>query len=325
MRSRAGIGAATGVLLVALSLSAFLLVSKSSLGDSNSATAAQKGKTMSVALEIMIGEKGDEVVRRSGLKIKRSQVSTALLYDASPDRTAVVQEVIVKTANHRVSLPLSNSILFYDDTVDPYGVEQIDLDLKLPKAPKGATNAAELETYDRAINALVTDVIERINKAGWKRYIAPSEPRIAGSETYAIDGPSSMRRYIPSVEIPSDLAASLTFEQWKKLKDNFNHTWRWYVDGVFIDLDYKKDPRDAASFPLVEDIKLSVQGERLFLASYDPKQSGNYERGVEGYKNSLPRWLEARKKEEAKARAAGLRVFEDWVDPPIGNIVVPGK
>ena len=56
-------------------------------------------------ITIKLGQRGDDIVKLSGLSVKRSQVSTALLYDASPDRTGVVSEVVLIHGNQEIKIP----------------------------------------------------------------------------------------------------------------------------------------------------------------------------------------------------------------------------
>jgi hypothetical protein len=37
----------------------------------------------------------------------------------------------------------------------------------------------------------------------------------------------------------------------------------------------------------------------------------------------IPKMLAIRKEREAKARAASIKILDDWIDPAIGGVVVP--
>lgn len=261
-------------------------------------------------LRITLGQRGDDIVKQSGLRIKRSQVSTALLYDASPDRTGASPAVRFSIKNASVLIPHpANSILFYDDTEDPYGVEQASMSIKLPKAPKtGMSDQAAFEAYDRQVYGIVMDIVSRVNDAGWSRFVSPSEARLTGLMSYKKEfGAAADPRYL------------FTYEEWKDLaKKDLDISW--HQSDALLVLTFMPGRGGGA---IMDMIKIQISNGRTYLTAYDPKSSGDDKAGATELRKMLPELLKERFENEALAKAAGLTVQEDYVDPPLGGVEVP--
>jgi hypothetical protein len=198
-------------------------------------------------------------------------------------------------------------VLFYDDTEDPYGVEQVDLHLRMPPAPKNIADQRAMEAYDTQVYELVRGIIRRVNGAGWRRYIEPSEARLAGRESY-----DKTWRTSPDPSYP------FSFAEWQTVAAS-DLTWRWYHSGTVVRLSFTPGRERI----VIDNLSLNVTAERLRLAIEDPESAGDDKAGAIRLAQIMPKVVAQRLEREAKARAAGIKILEDWVDPPIGGVAVP--
>lgn len=274
-------------------------------------------------LEMTLGEKGDDIVKRAGFPIKRSQISTALLFDAS--RSASKVEIIfrLKHSQHGLELPTATDVEFYDGVEDDLGVTYIDVIIKPPpylhkvEDPEGP----QVEAYDRAIYQLVSDVLSRIRQAGWKRYISPYDPRLQGAASYPfIDGYGPDRGGLDILAVDADPGYVLSWNDWRHLQSG-GVDWQWYVPGIFLRLQYGRDDRETGQ-PVIDELQATFQTEDTFLLQ-SGRQGDHLAEAKIAHARHLPQRLKHRAEEEAKARAAGLPILESYQDPPIGGIPIP--
>lgn len=301
--------------------------STGSFNGINSAEARNEQTMNSGILEVSLGEQGAEVIKHSQVPIKRGEVAGLAFYESSDIENRSEPIVRLRQGNLTLDFPIARSVLLTAAEKFGEGVENVDIDLKLSKPPKDSTNELSINAYDRATYALVMEVIERIDKAGWKRYIDPSEPRLSERITYPFQSTMPRSAYQPGrgTTIHPDPNYRFGFEEWQSLPSTTNlNSWQWYADGVFITLAFSKAPREAG-VPMIEDLRITIQSERMRLAAYDPTQKGDLSAAQKAYREASGKRGERRHAEEAKARAAGLKILEDWVDPPFGNIAVPGR
>jgi hypothetical protein len=260
--------------------------------------------------------------------IQKSKISTALMYDASRIATGVEPVFQFKDPRHGIRFPQATDVEFMSDSEDGARISNIQVEFKVPESPTDVNDNAAFEAYDAAMHRYVTDVIARINAAGWQRYIKLYEPRLAGLDTYIFQSGYGGQMYVPlsSIAIHADPTYKLTFDQWKHLKRGGDVYWSWHADGMFLELKYMKDYR-SPDLPIVLGDLLSVniqtEEERLGIVGQTGK-SGLAARRAE-YQTRMPRWLEERKEAEARARAQGATILDHWKDATVAGVPVPGK
>lgn len=292
------------------------------LGSSRINAQAANRPIRAPRIDIQLGLSGDAVSQRTGLPVKRSQVGGALLYDASPDRTGYAEEVIVSAGARQFAVPSCISVLFYDDTEEPHGVEQIDLRLRMPAPPADGSTEARLR-YERQLYELALQTVQRINAAGWKRYISPAEPRLGGRDTLDLSGMATGYVATRGVTLGYDPGYAVSFDEWQRLGGE--RSWNWYADGVFVKLQYQKDPArgPGQAGPFSDSLQLTVETARLVFAKADPQGEGKAERAIDQERRAMPQLVQRRLQEEARARAAGLHVLQQWEDPVVAGVAVP--
>ncbi len=261
---------------------------------------------------IELGQSGDQIVQRSGLPVKRSQVSSALLYDASPDRVGVEVAPVIVHGQRKVGLPAAESLLFYDDLEESGGVQEVTVHVLMPAIPDG--DDAQQRYYE-LVRSQLGEIFQRFAAAGWARYIPLSEPRVAGRDSYDLKGAWGQGR-----DLAADPAYLPEVKEWASMGGELATTrWTWYADGIFANLSY--DIGDVAGGN-PGGIRVSVQTERMALQAYDPAMEGNWEAARKAYQESLPEQLAEREARETEARTAGVRVLQDWRDPTVAGAVV---
>lgn len=269
-----------------------------------------------------LGDDGDEVMRTAKVPIKRSRISTALMYDASQIATGVEPVFEFKGLKKNVVFPQATDVEFMSDIEEGRGIRNIEVTFKVPESPTDVRDIAAFEAYDRAMYRYVTDVVSIVNGSGWKRYIGLSSPRIEGRATYAFDpdgygGPSFP--YLSSLFYP-DPNYRLSFEDWKHLPRGSSAVWRWYSDSQFVNLVYDRDLRsEGAPITLGDRLTLKIQTESSWLDMY----GATYDSAREKYQQEIPKMLRERAVAEDKARRQSVHILSDWVDPVIADVFPP--
>lgn len=310
-----------GVIVIASLIAAFAASGFGWQAISN-ATAQEEKTTMQPDLAFDLGDDSDAVVRSAKVPIKRSHISTALMYDASRIATGVEPVFQLKDPKHGILFPQATDVEFMSDTEEGRKIRNIQLTFKLPVSPKDVHDTAAFEAYDEAMYRYVTGVISLINGAGWKRYIALSSPRLEGRGTYAFEPPGyGAPTYVSFPKLfYADPNYKLSFDEWKHLPRGANIVWRWYTDGRFIDLKYSRDERSPdLPVTLGDQLDAQIQTETAWLDTYGATDDTARAK----YQSAIPKYLHAREEAESKARAQGARILTDWVDPTIAGIAPP--
>ena len=275
-------------------------------------------------LSFGLGENSDEIVRNAAVPIRKSTVSTALMYDTSRITTGVEPVFALKDGRYGVLFPQATGVEFMSDSEEGARVRNIEVTFKVPVPPHDIKDQAALSAYDNAMYLYVMDVIARINRAGWKRFIAADSPRLAGLDTYAFDAPVSGQKYTapPGIDY-ADPTYPLTLAQWKHLRAGGTVIWSWHVDNMFIDLQYTKDFRSADA-PLVvgDQLSATIKTDETWLDVFGKDGDVTPDALRARYRSALPEMLATRRKAETMARAQGATILDHWHDAVISGVPV---
>ena len=289
------------------------------------ATNVQQGKhAMQADLLFGLGENSDEIMRKANVPIRKSKLSTALMYDASRITTGIEPVFQLKDDRYGVLFPQATDVEFMSDSEDGARVRNIEVSFKVPPPPHDIKDQAALSAYDDAMYRYVTDVIARVNRAGWKRFIAADSPRLAGLDTYIFDAPVSGQKYSPPPGIVyADPTYSLTLEQWKHLSAGDTIIWSWHVDDMFTDLKYTKDFRTADAPLMVGDqLSATIRTDETWLDPFGKEGDVTPDALRARYRSALPEMLAIRAKAEAAARAQGATILDHWNETAISGVPV---
>ena len=277
--------------------------------------------TMNQMLNITIGQQGAEVVKHSPVPIKRSGVNGLRMYDAGKPFKDLGATVVLKEDYSAIAFPPVEHLAFYEEGSMGGGIDEIALDLLLPRLPKSRTDTRAWAEYEDTAFKLVQNTIDRINAAGWQRWISFSDPRLSGRDT--IDFVPGYRNRAYTAEWQDmwgvDPSYRMTREDWDNLSERWPH-WYWIKHGATIELRYEKDDRGPEKPPLFDTLRVTIRSADTTSGWLYGPTKGDWKT----YKQSeMTRKLAARKKSEAAARAAGAKIFEAYKDYPIGGVRLP--
>ncbi|WP_347170817.1 hypothetical protein AAHI06_11235 [Pseudomonas salmasensis] len=266
-------------------------------------------------LEFALGEKGEDIVKRSTFPIESSGVSSVLFYDASN------VQFKLKSSTLSVLFPPARTVLFYDNARDNYGVDEVNMSIELPNSPifKGPQDR-EIMAYDRQVFELVSNLQSSIQNAGWKRFIMHSDPRLIGRITYIFNDGHLKQTSIKDLNLTSPFLADpdyrLTPEDWVNLTEGF--TWHWYADNMILEFRYRTDSRRTGS-TFLDSLDVRIQTSASLSGASHPNEATRIE-----YAESLMGALTNRFEREKQARAAGLPILESYKDPTmVSGVPVP--
>ncbi|WP_169316108.1 hypothetical protein, partial [Pseudomonas agarici] len=254
-------------------------------------------------LEFALGEKGDDIVKRSNLTIHKSGVSSVLFYDASNVRYQLKHPTL------GLLFPGSYTVLFYDNARDDYGVDHVDMSINLPDAPLvNDTTEPQIEAYDRQVYELVMSLQNSIQAAGWQRFILLSSPRLLGRSSYLFQEGYLNEPSIADLDIHpvflADPEYRLTWEDWRHLqRDHF--VWQWQAGGMLLEVKYSRSSRNPKSLSFQRDsLDITLQTAASLTGASHPNEATRTK-----YRDSLHELLVTRLVKEVKARAAGLPIL----------------
>jgi hypothetical protein len=273
-------------------------------------TAHFKGssKMNSGVIELSLGQSGADVMKQAKAPIKRGQTAGLVFYESSDIENSSEPTLRLLHLQRTLELPQARSVLLIADEARGHNIEDIEVSVKLPELQASSNNPTALAVYDKQIYALLTDIVTRVKAAGWKRYIDPSSARIEGWASF--DSNAGTR---------PDPDHALSFEQWQTVAAQ-QVSWEWHQPGAFLRLTFVPG---RANNQVMDKVRLEVESERLSLLAFDSSGEGDERRALESYRLALPKMLAQRKLAEAKARAAGIRILEEWADPAVSGIAVP--
>lgn len=276
---------------------------------------------MNHSLNISIGQQGTEVVRNSPVPIDHSGVNGLRMYDAGRPNKVLAAMVMLKDDYGTITFPPVEHLTFYEEGSTGGGIDEIALDLLLPAQPKSRTDVRGWDDYDEAVRKLVQDTINRINGAGWQRWIMFSMPRLSGRDTIAFVPEYRYRGYSAQWQDSwgIDPLYEMTPEDWANLSKHWP-TWYWIKNGASIELRYEKDFRYPESPIIFESLTVTIKSADTTSGGFYGATKGDWKT----YKQSeMLRLLATRKQREAAARAAGAKILEDYKDYPIGGVRLP--
>lgn len=183
--------------------------------------------------------------------------------------------VTLKNGDGQVAFDLALGVMgSYNEDYPQEGLSRYSLYLGLSEAGTMSHDHARLKFYE---------MLARIQKAGWQRYLDHEEPRLQGAE--------SVRRLLQTGISMTTLDPGYvpTFEVWMMLKDR--SSWQFYKDGVYMDVWMSRDSkRMDPNLPGAYFVSISLE-------SYANKWRTLFDEA------DRPRWRELLLEEKAKASA----------------------
>ena len=277
--------------------------------------------SMNQPLNIAIGQQGADVVRQSPVAIERSGVNGLRMYDAGSPFNILAATVVLKEDYHTITFPPVEHLTLYEEGSTGGGIDEIAIDIWLPPIPKSHTDSRAWAEYDATVHKLIQDTINRINAAGWRRWIKFSDPRLSGRDTIAFVPGYQNRGYAAQWQDSwgIDPSYEMTRDDWANLSTRWP-TWYWIKNGASIVLCYRMDDRSPEVLTAFDSLRVTIKSADATSGSFYGPTKGDWKT----YKQSeMTRKLAARKKSEEAAKAAGATILEDYKDYPVGGVRLP--
>ncbi|AMO92844.1 hypothetical protein CFter6_0113 [Collimonas fungivorans] len=209
--------------------------------------------------------------------------------------------IVVKNGSSSLVLDSVFSVLGdADDTYPEEGIASLSVSMGLPPRNNVLHDDARLKFYA---------LLQRIQEAGWKRWIDPSMPRLNGADALRYqmsdieNGAGLMSldpSYVPSLDI------------WMKIKDMTG--WQFYLNGVYMNVQLMRDKtRMDPNLPGAYFLTLGLESKDSFERSEQTYE--DRPRWKELYPAARKKQAEERVKSEEKLHALGFKIDTEYRNP----------
>lgn len=240
---------------------------------------------MDQEIYIEVGEQPQALISRYGKTVDVNNKNFRLKFYSIDWQKNNQGRVTIKKGTLHVSL---ESVIMvsgtYNETYPEEGFSIYDLSLSLSSSNTILHDQARLKFYE---------MLGRILKAGWKRCLYDTEPRLTGNE--------SIRRLHETTTSVTTLDPNYipTLPQWMSLNDQ--STWRFYKDRIYMDVQLSRDQKHLnPDLPGAYFVSISLE-------SYTSKWRTLFD------EDDRPRWREllmVEKEKASKERSKSERVLE---------------
>uniref|UniRef100_E1TAM9 Uncharacterized protein n=1 Tax=Burkholderia sp. (strain CCGE1003) TaxID=640512 RepID=E1TAM9_BURSG len=276
---------------------------------------------MSQSLHIALDRQGADVVKQSPVPITHSGVDGLRMYDAGTPFKALGAMVVLDDDYHPISFPPVEHLAFYEEGATGGGINEIAMDLWLPRKPKSYSDAHAWTEYDKVVRKLAQETIDRINQAHWQRWIMFYDPRLSGRDTIAFAAGYRNRGYTaPGQDMWGvDPLYRMTQEDWSNLPEKTT-CWTWIKNGASIQLRYEKESRNPRMPILFDTLRVTIKSADTTSGGFYGETKGDWKQFKQSEMQSM---FEERKQKEEAAKSAGARILEDYKDYPVGGVTLP--
>lgn len=258
--------------------------------------------TNDIAIELIVGEKGDAFARRNPTIAKIDRQPAGLNFYELHWSTQAMGKVIVKKGP--IGFGIDN-VLSVTSTEDmDYPSEGI-LDIKVNST---LTNTDTINHDDARL--LTFAYLKKINQLGWKSTVPRSMARIRGKD---------MNNYLLKTGKHTTLDPSYVPSLTEWMQYASLTTWAFYADRVFLTVQITRehtltDPLQPGAYLL----STSLQNESEHFRRYvDGMERERWRELLPGRVETLKR---IREKKEDAFRLEGVAIDENYIDPPIPDL-----
>jgi len=224
---------------------------------------------------VEIGESPQALVHRYGGAVDVNDKNFGLNFYTMDWPTDNPITVVIRNGNSNLQI---DAVLMINGAFDrgypDEGISSYSVSSELVSQPTVRHDQARLKFYE---------MLSRIQKAGWQRYLDDEEPRLKGVESIhrLLQTGISMTTLDPGY-VP-------TFEEWMTLKER--SSWQFYKDGVYMDVRMSRDSKHMdPSLPGAYFVSISLE-------SYVSKWRTLFQEA------DRPRWRELLREEKQNAAA----------------------
>lgn len=253
-------------------------------------------------ISIKVGESAADFMKR--LPFARVQKQPAGLnfykipHERGKERRSAV--VAVEHGSHSFNIPGVLSISGTEDLEFPNeGISDFDFSAEV--------NADEFVKHDEA-RKYFFGLLGMIKAAGWQRVIYASHARLVAKDAFN----ETLKQSQLEGNLSADYEPSLN--EWMQLKEMTD--WRFYADGVYLSVYFLRDSKRLdPNQPGAYLISISLSNaESNFRSNFE---QNDWPRARELWPELIKEFQMDRKKAEAKAQAAGLKIDTTYQDPPM--------
>lgn len=289
------------LLLLALSFSALMGCQKATDFTSKEPT-QQKAILMPQQVTLEIGVQGDALLKRYPDLVRVDRQPAGLdFYQINWDKKPQGIVTIAHGKHTFVIEEVFGVMGTYEHEWKTEGINEFKL--------QAGINASEFISHDDA-RLKTYAILQKILQAGWRPFIGRDDPRLSGNARY-----DYMFNSLGTIGLDSNYLP--TFDEWMRI-DNLT-PWRFYVDHQYLEVSFTRehtmtDPSKPGAYLLNFNLKSEAEHYRGYVG---PDNRANWKELLPASLAKLP---PIRAKVEAELRAKGIKIDEDYQDPPVPDL-----
>jgi hypothetical protein len=289
------------LLLLALSFSALMGCQKATDFTSKEPT-QQKAILMPQQVTLEIGVQGDALLKRYPDLVRVDRQPAGLdFYQINWDKAPQGVVTIAHGKHSFVIEQVFGVMGTYEHEWQIEGINEFKLQAGISASEFISHDEARLKTYA---------ILQQILQAGWQPFIGRDDPRLRGKARY-----DYMFNSLGTIGFDPNYLP--TFDEWMRIDSRTN--WSFYVDHQYLEVSFTREHTMTAP---------SKPG--AYLLNFNLKNEAEHYRGYVGPDNrakwkellpaSLAKLPPMRAKKEAELRAKGIKIDEDYQDPPVPDL-----
>jgi hypothetical protein len=256
-------------------------------------------------IELSLGGSIETVLASTSVKLRKDCDNTMCLYEfVVPSKSSELITVKIHSASSTLAI---NNVF----------------SATIVTSPSGLITATDVSTAGVSTNAKHEDAlayfyqqVQKLNAAGWQRYIFPNEARIPGSEASKFTNLNEVLGKNVGTGPWMDPNLKLSKQIWVSMR--MFDPWRFYNGSEYLDLMVQRennedDPLNHGSYLFSWTFKSESEFYADFVKAEDRK------RWKELLPAELTRMAKERQKTEAQLKKMGIKIDENYKDakPPV--------
>ncbi|WP_415897282.1 hypothetical protein ACMXYX_00560 [Neptuniibacter sp. QD72_48] len=252
---------------------------------------------------IVLGKSGEEFAKLNGIDLQSNvnRQPAGLNFYKKRFKSGKLPVALFKHGKYSFEIPNLIRVTGIENTdFLERGIDDIS-------ASWGFTNESEKINNDEAKNRLL-QFMRHLLSLGWRQVHSYSHPRLSGEESWQY----KLNNYHG---YQSDITVTPTLETWLKLNTT-RTTWRFYADGVFIEVGFMRNSRIPADDPMGEYLLVfsAYTREERARKQFRGEQREHWQ---ELWIPEIQRLKSIRYTTEAELEALGFTINTEYQDPKI--------
>ncbi len=246
---------------------------------------------------LALGETGEQWQKKYSAIVHVAEQPAGLrFYKMQPLRSKVSVTVRLEHQGHSLEIAHVLSVTGTQDRGRKEGIDSIQLSAGLSSQP--------LIEHDAA-RRYVWSLVKSIRAAGWQKYIEETDPRLNGKAAY---------EYAVQKHGALDPDYDLSLTEWMAMPARTR--WSFYAEDAFLSLEFDRnvqrmDPAKPGAYLL--NVSIS-SAEQQFSSNFEFEERDHWRNLWDA---AARKWKQERNIKEAKLRAQGVVIDEDYQGPPL--------